>query len=135
MESTTLTDSETKIFTSIGQLMIEDDFMQANSSFAYANCSKFEDTEENKLEYTPIYHEYLHIMETIIEAQLKERYGVTDSEMSAFMENFKNAGAAKLDQYNKLNSETVDSLYGFVDFAKFKTFMLETKSGMKDKDQ
>ena len=48
--------------------MIEDDFMLANNAFAQAKCQLFDDNEENKLEYTPVYHEYMHIMETIIEA-------------------------------------------------------------------
>ena len=68
MESTSLTESETKIFTAIGQLMIEDDFTNATVAFAEANGSKFEDTDENKLEYTDIYNEYLTIIENIIEA-------------------------------------------------------------------
>ena len=35
------------------------------------NCETFEDTEENKLEYTNVYTEYVHILDQMIDAQLK----------------------------------------------------------------
>jgi hypothetical protein len=43
--------------------------------FVKQNCQKFSDVEENKLEYTNIYTEYLHFMETAIESQLKTENG------------------------------------------------------------
>jgi len=38
------------------------------------NCETFEDTEENKLEYTNVYTEYVHILDQMIDAQLKTTY-------------------------------------------------------------
>ena len=35
---------------------------------------KFEDTEENKLEYTTVHEGYVFILKSIIDAQLKEKY-------------------------------------------------------------
>ena len=77
---------------------MEEDFVQAQSSFLFSKCEVFENTEENKLEYTDIYHSYLHIMETIIEVQLKERCGFVQEEIDSFylvLQNDKSNGVVK----------------------------------------
>lgn len=38
------------------------------------NCSKFEDSDENKLEYTAIYESYVEILEDMIETKLYEKF-------------------------------------------------------------
>ena len=38
------------------------------------NCLKFEDSEENKLEYTAIYESYVQILEDMIETKLFEKF-------------------------------------------------------------
>jgi hypothetical protein len=38
------------------------------------NQDKFEDTEENKLEYTNVYTEYVYILEQIIESNLLSQF-------------------------------------------------------------
>jgi len=48
-----------QVFDSIGQLISTIEFQNAQVSFYEANSSKFEDKEENKLEYTTIYCNFL----------------------------------------------------------------------------
>lgn len=54
--------------------MTQADFAQAQDDFFEKNQDKFEDTEENKLEYTNIYTEYVYILEQVIEINLKDKY-------------------------------------------------------------
>lgn len=44
------------------------------------NCDEFEDTEENKITYTPIYEEYIGIIESFIVDALKQRMPEFDLE-------------------------------------------------------
>ena len=50
--------------------MMEDDFASTQAAFCRAECAIFEDTDENKLEYTPIFERYTDALETAIEAHL-----------------------------------------------------------------
>ena len=86
------------------------------------NQDKFEDTEENKLEYTNIYTEYVYILEEVIEANLKQKY--TDEQIENFYITFKD----NMPEYQKVNPEVVDTLFGFIDFEKFKKAILLTKN-------
>ena len=90
--------------------------------FFEKNKDKFEDTEENKLEYTNIYTEYVYILEEMIEANLKEKY--TNEQIEAFYASFKD----NLSNYEKINPEVVDTLFGFIDFEKFKKAILLQKN-------
>ena len=57
-----------KVFNAIKAIMIEDDFQEANTMFFMDNCRVFDENEENKLEYTELYHTYLKIVEDVLEA-------------------------------------------------------------------
>ena len=70
--------------------MADEEFVKAQSEFIQEKCHIFEDTEENKLEYTNVQAEYMHIMETAIESQLKTTFGITDEELEEFYDSFKN---------------------------------------------
>jgi len=52
------------------------------------NCHIFEDTEENKLEYTTIYEEFVATSEKAIEAKLKEKSGLDDDAFANFLQTF-----------------------------------------------
>jgi hypothetical protein len=86
------------------------------------NQDKFEDTEENKLEYTNIYTEYVYILEQMIEANLLAKF--TSDQIEGFYSTFKD----NLHKYEKLNPEVVDSLFAFIDFEKFKKNILMSKN-------
>ena len=68
------TEQDKKIFEAIANLMTQDEFLKANSEFLHNKCGIFEDTEENKLEYTIVYNDYVQIMEQAIEGELKTSY-------------------------------------------------------------
>ena len=102
------------IFKAISELMALPEFKEASFKFFEKNKGTFEDTEENKLDHTDIHRDYVAIMEQIIEAKLKEKF--TDEDIQEFYKTFKN----NLDKYEKMDPETVDILFGFIDFEKFK---------------
>ena len=76
-----------EIFKDIANLVTQADFAKAQDDFFQKNQDKFEDTEENKLEYTNIYTEYVYILEEIIEINLKDKY--TDDQIEEFYAAFK----------------------------------------------
>ena len=106
----------------IADLITQDEFKKSCDEFYLKNQDKFEDTEENKLEYTDIYTEYVYILENMIETNLHSKF--SDEKIEAFYETFK----VNLPEYEKLNPEVVDSLFAFIDFDKFKKNILEFKS-------
>lgn len=81
----------------------------------------FDENDENKLEYTTIFEEYVKILESTIDTQLYQNY--QEAQISAFYNDFKD----NFKEYQKVNSDTVEILFGFIDFNKFKTQMLEVK--------
>lgn len=125
MESTGLSENDAKVFKAIETVMLESDFKNATVSFIEANYDKFEDTEENKLEYTEIHNEYLKIVEQVLELQVKERYAISDAEMDEFYGGF--TDKSKLAEYESLSKDTVDHLFTMIDFVHFKNLMLQTK--------
>ena len=71
-------DAETQKFDAIigalEDLLMSDGFAEAQAQFCRAKCDVFEDTEENKLEYTNIYTDYVYILEQMIEANLLQKF-------------------------------------------------------------
>ena len=111
-----------EIFKDIANLVTQADFAKAQDDFFQKNQDKFEDTEENKLEYTNIYTEYVYILEEIIEINLKDKY--TDDQIEEFYASFKD----NMPAYQKINPEVVESLFDFIDFEKFKKSILLSKN-------
>lgn len=56
-------DKDLQIFKNIVDVITQSEFMSAQEEFMKKNCQTFEDTEENKLEYTNVYTEYVHILD------------------------------------------------------------------------
>ena len=52
-----------QIFKDIADLITQSDFISTQSDFISKNNHVFEETEENKLEYTQIYSDYVYILE------------------------------------------------------------------------
>jgi hypothetical protein len=115
-------DQDTQIFLGIADLISQADFKSSCDEFYQKNQDKFEDTEENKLEYTNIYTEYVYILEQMIEANLLEKF--SNDQIEAFYGTFKD----NLARYEKLNPEAVDTLFSFVDFDAFKKNILLSKN-------
>ena len=121
------------MFTAIGELILKDEFQQAQVEFMEQNAGVFEDTDENKLEYTPLHEEFIKLTENAIEAHVKEKLGLTQEDIDTFY--------AALQEPNKLkvleatNKDTVDHLFTMLDFNKFKKQMIESKKdGAKSAD-
>ena len=83
----------------------------------------FEDVDENKLEYQQVYEDYCAIMDKCIEAKLKDEHNFSEDAIKQFMETFKDNKQA----YEQANSDTFDTLYGFIDFEQFKQMMITFK--------
>ena len=81
----------------------------------------FEDTEENKLEYTQVFEQYVTILEEIIAVKLKEKY--SEEQIEAFYLSFKD----NMKDYEKENALTVETIFGLIDFDKFKASILQYK--------
>ena len=90
------------------------------------NSAQFEDTDENKLIYTNIYHDYVHLLDQLMETQLKGKF--SDQELEAFYVGFKD----KMPVYEKIHIDVVDNLFAFIDFDKFKKQMLLAKNTVNE---
>ena len=101
------------------------EFGNAQGTFYEKVIHKFEDTEENKLEYTSIFEEYVFIVENILEAKLKTEF--SEEQLTYFYTHFKD----NYKVYEAVNSDTVEVIFGFTDFVKFKEQVLKFKSGIK----
>lgn len=103
------------------------DFQTDQIAYLEMHKDKFEDTDENKLEYTTIHEGYVLILEQQIDEELKNIYAKPeiDSFYATFQDHF--------DSYQKENLEVVETLMDFIDFKKFKKTILEYKAGSVDK--
>jgi len=63
-----------EIFKMVSEIVQDDEFTNAQNAFFDKNKEPFEETEENKLEYTQIFEQYVTILEEIIAVKLKEKY-------------------------------------------------------------
>ena len=64
------------MFHLICDLIATPEFVDAESTFFQEYSDKFEDSEENKLEYSQIHEKFILILEQLIEAKLKEFKGI-----------------------------------------------------------
>jgi len=113
-----------RVFNKICEIVLQPDFSDARFQFFEKNKNTFEDCEENKLEHTNIFKEYIMILEQIIETKLREDF--SDDDIKSFYKTFKDC----LPDYEKINNETVDTIFGFTDFEKFKQTILTYKRGL-----
>lgn len=74
MDSSGVTQENMTVFNSIAELVTSTDFGEACSNFLEKHLDTFDDEEENKLEYTEIFEEYVQILEKVIDSKLYESY-------------------------------------------------------------
>ena len=110
-----------QIFQQIAKDVQEEEFTNSQHAFFEKNKEPFEDTEENKLEYTQIFEQYVTILEEIIAAKLKETY--SEDQVENFYLTFKD----NLAKYEAENPIAVDIIFGLIDFDKFKQSILRYK--------
>ncbi|XP_042638070.1 ADP-ribosylation factor-like protein 2-binding protein [Orycteropus afer afer] len=103
----------------IENIIMDDEFQVLQRSFMDKYYQEFEDTEENKLTYTPIFNEYLSLVEKYIEEQLLE--WIPRFNMAAFTPTLKN-------RKDEVADDIFDMLLTFMDFLAFKEMFLDYKA-------
>ncbi|XP_030587400.1 ADP-ribosylation factor-like protein 2-binding protein [Archocentrus centrarchus] len=107
----------------IEEIVMEDDFQQLQQIFMEKYYLEFEDSDENKLSYTPIFNEYVDLLEKHLEQQLVER--IPGFNMSSFKE-------LLMEHKEEVSGDIFDMLLTFTDFMAFKETFLQyraTKEG------
>lgn len=116
--------SNLAVFTDLIDIVIKDDFNFARYEFFDAHSKKFEEEDENKLEYTEIHKQYVEVMEKFIDAKLAELHSAEVIE--AFNQDF----VKDHKKYDAIHPEAVDVLFGQVEFVKFKEQIIMFKQAM-----
>lgn len=115
-------DAETNKFDQIvgalEDIILDPAFEDEREVFCRNNCHHFEESDENKLEYTDIFQKYTELIETSIENKL--RAAVAGFDMEEFLR--------LLDAHkDELMSDVFDLLTSLGDFEAFKEVMLSYK--------
>lgn len=110
--------------TELEVLMMDEGLNMAIDAFTREHCAKFEAGDENKLEYTTLFQDYMALVEAYIEQQLGASVKAFD--MGAFcatlQERFKG-------DESMLDHPALEMLSAYSDFEAFKSLMLATKAG------
>ncbi|RXM33544.1 RING finger and SPRY domain-containing protein 1 [Acipenser ruthenus] len=118
-------DADATFDTVVGYLediMMGDEFQQLQGNFMEKHYLEFEDSEENKLSYTPIFNEHIDLLEKYIEQQLIER--MPGFSMTAF--------TTSLQQHkDEIAGDIFDMLLTFTDFLAFKEMFLDYRAVSK----
>ena len=113
------------IFQELRIIIQDKEFELAQRAFMEKNYDQFEDTEENKLIYTQIYEQFVSLLENIIIVKLEQKFQSDD------VDNFYATFVENIAKYEAEDAVTVNSLFSFIDFNKFKESILLYK---KDRD-
>ena len=97
----------------------DDEFLSLQRSYLDAHCHEFDDSDENKLSYTPIFERYVERMEGFISEFLSRRMPGFD--MEAFLTEIEARGESEL------CGDVFDVLASMSDFEPFKQLMLAHK--------
>ncbi|KAI1890019.1 hypothetical protein AGOR_G00168890 [Albula goreensis] len=115
-------DAEAAFDTVIGNIediIMEEQFQHLQQSFMEKYYLEFEDSEENKLSYMPIFQEYIELLEKHIEQQLVER--IPGFSMNSFIRS--------LEQHKEeVSGDIFDMLLTFTDFLAFKEMFLDYRA-------
>ncbi|XP_029952895.1 ADP-ribosylation factor-like protein 2-binding protein [Salarias fasciatus] len=103
----------------IEDIIMEEEFQQCQQSFMEKYYMEFEDSEENQLSYTPIFNEYVNLLEKHLEQQLVER--IPGFHMNTFIELF-------MQHKDKVSDDILNMLLTFTDFMAFKEMFLEYRA-------
>mmetsp|Transcript_22854 Transcript_22854/g.67327 ORF Transcript_22854/g.67327 Transcript_22854/m.67327 type:complete len:353 (+) Transcript_22854:76-1134(+) len=105
----------------VDDILAEKAFVEALKEFTERHCDVFEASDENKLEYTPIFEDYAKLVERSVESKLVER-GV---DLDAFMRDLP-AYVESADAHPRTGA-ILETLMSFDSFSSFKDMMLEAK--------
>ncbi|XP_044047969.1 ADP-ribosylation factor-like protein 2-binding protein [Siniperca chuatsi] len=99
----------------IEDIIMEEDFQQLQKSFLDKHYLEFDDSDENKLSYTPIFNDYVDLLEKHLELQLMER--IPGFNMNIFIEML-------MQHKEEVPGDIFDMLLTFTDFMAFKEMFL-----------
>ncbi|XP_019743968.1 ADP-ribosylation factor-like protein 2-binding protein isoform X1 [Hippocampus comes] len=102
----------------IEDIIMEEDFQVLQRTFMEKHYQEFDSTEENKLSYTPIFNEYVELLEKYVEHQLMKR--IPGFIMSTFIDHL-------MKHKDEVSGDIVDILLSFIDFVAFKEMVLQYK--------
>ncbi|XP_037539089.1 ADP-ribosylation factor-like protein 2-binding protein [Nematolebias whitei] len=103
----------------IEDIIMEEDFQHLQQSFMEKHYLEFDDSDEHKLSYTPIFNEYIDLLEKHLEKQLMER--IPGFNMNAFIE-------LLIHNKEEVPDDIYDMLLTFTDFVAFKEMFLEFRA-------
>ena len=103
-------------------LLMDDGFHEIADGFVAKHCGVFDDSQENKLEYTTLFAEYTALLERYIESRLADGDESGGFDMRAFCAELQTRSA-------QLPEELLETLGAYGDFEAFKALMLAAKRG------
>ncbi|KAK9814103.1 hypothetical protein WJX72_000732 [[Myrmecia] bisecta] len=105
-----------RIVGALEDILMDASFEQLQHGFCTANCSHFEDTEENKLVYTQLFNQYTELIEQAIDTRLAA--ALPDFSMDEFLQML----ACRQEE---LMGDIFDLLLSLSDFQSFKEMMVD----------
>ncbi|GFN92400.1 ADP-ribosylation factor-like protein 2-binding protein [Plakobranchus ocellatus] len=120
--ATGLSSKDVKFDTIIGHIediVMEEPFQTIQNGFLEKYYKEFEDTEENKFCYTDIHKEYISLIESYLETELKKR--LPEFCMLEFSQQLQS-------RKKELEGEIFEILLTFSDFMAFKEMLLDYKA-------
>ncbi|GIY86866.1 ADP-ribosylation factor-like protein 2-binding protein [Caerostris darwini] len=103
----------------IEDIIIDPSFAKLQHSFMEQHYQKFEECEENKLEYMDVFNLYNDLIEKHIETSLLKR--IPGFSMKEFLKDIVN-------KQSELDGDVFDMLVSFTDFISFKEMFLDYKA-------
>ncbi|GBM59794.1 ADP-ribosylation factor-like protein 2-binding protein [Araneus ventricosus] len=103
----------------IEDIIIDPSFSKLQHNFMEKHYEKFEECEENKLEYINVFNAYTELIEKHIEASLLKR--IPGFSMKEFLKDIAN-------KQTELDGDVFDILVSFTDFISFKEMFLDYKA-------
>ncbi|KTF81480.1 hypothetical protein cypCar_00013307 [Cyprinus carpio] len=97
----------------------EEEFQHLQQCFMEKYYLEFDVSEENKLSYTPIFNEYIEVLEKHLERQLVER--IPGFNMVAFTHSLKQ-------HKDEVSGDILDMLLTFTDFMAFKEMFIDYRA-------
>eukprot|EP01062_Namystynia_karyoxenos_P030653 TRINITY_DN22853_c0_g4_i1.p1 TRINITY_DN22853_c0_g4~~TRINITY_DN22853_c0_g4_i1.p1 ORF type:complete len:438 (+),score=159.72 TRINITY_DN22853_c0_g4_i1:89-1315(+) len=110
------------------QRMVDSDkrFLRVQREFRDKHCSVFSEEEENKLEYTHVFQQWVEVMERYVRTKLER--SIPGFEMPEFLEILE-------ERAEEVSGEVWDLLLSLTDFGFFKLTMLEHKMRVGEEDE
>jgi ADP-ribosylation factor 2-binding protein len=108
----------------VDEVLTEKEFMGALKEFTQKHCEVFEASDENKLEYTPLFEKYAHLVEQYVDRRLVEK-GVDLEKFMADLPAYIDSADA-----HPRTGAVLELLTSFDSFVAFKDMMLEAKKSL-----